>query len=115
MDSPAATPTRALTATPRALELIERLVAEHGPLMFFVSGGCCDGSSPQCLRRGELLLGPGDLRLGSIAGADVHIDRDQYERWNHPELVIDVADGAGDTFSLEGRQDVHFVLVAPSG
>ena len=33
-----------VTATPGALVEIERLRAAHGPLAFFQSGGCCDGS-----------------------------------------------------------------------
>jgi uncharacterized protein (DUF779 family) len=33
-------------ATDAALELIERLKRQHGPLMFHQSGGCCDGSAP---------------------------------------------------------------------
>ena len=35
-------------ATDAALELIAKLKAKHGPLMFHQSGGCCDGSSPMC-------------------------------------------------------------------
>ncbi len=103
-----------VTATPRAIELIERLRASHGPVILFQSGGCCDGSSPVCLREGDLLLGPGDLRIGEVAGADVYIDRDQFERWNRPHLLIDVAAEAGDTFSLAGLEGVHLVLATSS-
>ncbi len=39
-------------ATPEALEVIERLAAEPGQLVFLQSGGCCDGSPPICVRRG---------------------------------------------------------------
>ena len=49
--------TNAVAATPAALEVIDRLEAAHGPLMFFQSGGCCDGTSPLCLKDGELPLG----------------------------------------------------------
>lgn len=77
--------------------------------MFVLSGGCCDGSSPVCLRDGEFLLGPGDLLLGSTAGCPFYIDRDQYERWRRPHLVIDVAPGENDTFSIEGIEGVHFM------
>ena len=98
-------------ATAAALEVIERLAAEHGSLIFLQSGGCCDGSSPVCIRRGELLLGPGDALIGDVGPAAFYIDRDMDERWGHPRFVIDVAPGAGDTFSLEGRDDLHFVLV----
>jgi len=37
-------------ATTEALDVIERLRAAHGPLVFFQSMGGCDGSSPICLR-----------------------------------------------------------------
>src|SRR6185436_4144256 len=37
-----------VTCTPEAAELIRALRAEHGPLMFHQSGGCCDGSAPMC-------------------------------------------------------------------
>jgi hypothetical protein len=101
----------AVAATPRALDVIERLAAEHGPLVFLQSGGCCDGSSPTCMRSGELLLGPGDVLLGAVGPASFYVDRELYERWGKPRFVIDVSPGAGDTFSLEGREDLHFVLV----
>ena len=26
----------------------------YGPLMFHLSGGCCDGSAPMCFRRGKV-------------------------------------------------------------
>jgi hypothetical protein len=98
-------------ATPEALELIERLAAEHGPLVFLQSGGCCDGSSPVCMRKGELLIGPNDVLLGEIGPAAFYVDHEQFERWGKPRFVIGVSPGAGDTFSLEGRDDLHFVIV----
>ena len=100
-----------VSATPEALEVIERLAAEHGPLVFLQSGGCCDGSSPLCLRRGELLIGPNDVLLGEVGPASFYVDRDQFERWGRPRFVIGVSPGAGDTFSLEGRDDLHFVIL----
>jgi len=96
-------------ATEAALEVIQRLEAAHGPLMFVQSGGCCDGSSPVCLQAGELPLSPDDLQLGELSGAPFYIDSDQYERWGKPQLLIDVSPGANDGFSLEGRDNVHFV------
>ncbi|HTX30379.1 MAG TPA: DUF779 domain-containing protein [Solirubrobacteraceae bacterium] len=98
-----------VSATRAALEVIKNLEAAHGPLMFFQSGGCCDGSSPMCLKEGELPLGPGDIRLGEIGGAPFYIDADQYERWDRPRFVIDVSPGAAEGFSLEGLEGVHFL------
>jgi uncharacterized protein (DUF779 family) len=96
-------------ATEAARDLIVQLKARHGSLIFMQSGGCCDGSSPVCLREGELLLGPNDLLIGTIAGCPFYIDREQYERWRKPQFLIDVGQGEGDTFSLEGPDGVHFV------
>jgi uncharacterized protein len=103
----------AVSATPAALQVISRLTDTHGPLAFFQSGGCCDGTSPICLKDGELPAGPNDLRLGDIGGAPFHIDSDQYQRWGTPRFVIDVASGAAEGFSLEGLVGVHFVSRSP--
>ena len=102
-----------VVATEPALAELARLETEHGPLMLVLSGGCCDGSSPVCLRRGELLLGPHDLRLGELGGHPVHVDAEQDERWRRPVFTIDVAPGEGSGLSLEGAHDLHFVLRAP--
>ncbi|HUK97167.1 MAG TPA: DUF779 domain-containing protein [Gaiellaceae bacterium] len=100
---------RVLDATPAALAELARLRDRHGPLMLFQSGGCCDGSSPLCLHEGELLVGPNDLRLGEIDGVSFFIDAEQYERWNRPSFVLDVAVGTPDAFTLEAGDGVHFV------
>jgi uncharacterized protein (DUF779 family) len=98
-----------IVATDAAIAAIVRLTATHGKLMFYMSGGCCDGSSPMCFRDGELLLGPNDLLLGEVGGASFFIDSDQYERWNRPELQLDVAVGPAPGFSLEAPGGLQFV------
>ena len=103
----------AVQATAAALEAIQRLEAAHGPLMFFQSGGCCDGTHPLCLTQGELPLSPYDLRLGEVGGAPFYIDSDQYERWGRPPFLLDVSPGAAEGFSLEGPDGVHFVTRTP--
>jgi len=109
-----ADPSPRVVATESAVAEIGRLRDEHGPLMFFQSGGCCDGSSPMCFADGELLLGPNDLLLGEVAGCPFYIDSDQYERWNRPTLVLQVAAGAGSGMSLEGTHDLQFRVNAPA-
>jgi uncharacterized protein (DUF779 family) len=107
-------PEAVVSATPAALEVIQRLEAAHGPLMFFQSGGCCEGSSPICIEQGELMLGARDLRLGELGGAPFYIDAEQYERWGRPRFLIDVSPGAAESLSLEGLEGVHFVSRSPS-
>jgi uncharacterized protein len=104
--------TQQIVATDAALTALRNLRAAFGPLMLFQSGGCCDGSSPICLAEGELLLGPNDLLLGEVAGVPFYIDGEQYERWNRPQLVLDVRRGPAEGFSLEGLAGNHFVLAA---
>jgi uncharacterized protein len=100
-------------ASPEAIEMVEDLTAERGPLIFFQSGGCCDGSLPICLLDGELPPGPDDLLLGSVAGAPFYVDREQYERWGRPSFLLDVRAGAAEGFSLS-LPDAHFVTRSPS-
>lgn len=97
-----------VVATSKALELIEKLKAKHGPLMFHQSGGCCDGSSPMCYPLGEFRVGSQDVLLGEIGGCPFYISRDQYEYWRHTQLIIDVVPGRGGMFSLEGPEGVRF-------
>ena len=102
-------------ATTAALDAIARLGAAHGPLTFFQSGGCCDGSSPMCLRAADLPASPHDTQLGSLAGVPVVIDGDQDRRWRHPGFDLDVAPGAAGGFSLEALQDLHFTAASAPG
>ncbi len=108
-----ADPSPSVVATESAVAEIERLRGDYGPLMFFQSGGCCDGSSPMCFPDGELFVGPSDLLLGEVDGCPFYIDTDQYERWNRPTLLLDIAPGAGSGMSLEGIHDLHFVTSSP--
>ena len=95
-------------ATETALALIERLRQKHGPLMFHQSGGCCDNSAANCYLPGEITIGAGDVYLGEIGGCPFYIGKAQYEYWKHTQLIIDVIDGHGGTFSLEGPEGKAF-------
>jgi uncharacterized protein len=101
--------TARVSATPRALELIGELAARHGALLFHQSGGCCDGSAPMCLPRGELLIGDQDVLLGEIGGQPFYIGAAQFEYWQHTHLMIDVVAGRGGMFSLEGPLGLRFL------
>ncbi|MGL5059580.1 MAG: DUF779 domain-containing protein [Microcoleus sp.] len=99
-----------VTATEAALKLIDYLKTQHGELMFHQSGGCCDGSSPMCYPNGELIVGNADVLLGEIGGCPFYIGAQQYEYWQHTQLIIDIASGPGGSdFSLEGPQGERFI------
>ena len=103
-----ATVTR-VSATAAALQLIERLQAKHGALLFHQSGGCCDGSSPMCFPRGEFLIADADVLLGEIGGQPFYMSKAQFEYWMHTHLIIDAVPGRGGMFSLEGPEGLRFL------
>ena len=100
-----------VTATPAALSLLEELQAEHGPLMFHQSGGCCDGSSPMCYPRGEFRVGSRDVHLGLVGGdTPFYISGPQFAYWKHTHLTVDVVPGRGSGFSVEAPRGVRFLI-----
>ena len=74
----------------RSQELIEQLKAAHGPNMFHLSGGCCDGSAPLCFQVREFKLGSVDEKVGEIAGCKFWMDREQFRLWSHTRWTVDV-------------------------
>ena len=105
-----------VAVTPAAADLLRELYAAHGPLMFHQSGGCCDGSAPMCYVEGEFRTGASDVLLASL-----HIDgvgeqvtfwmgADQFDRWRHTHLTVDVVPGRGGGFSLEAPEGVRFLI-----
>lgn len=108
-------PVQRVAVTPEAAELLRSLRAQHGPLMFHQSGGCCDGSSPMCYPLGEFITGPTDVLLGELdAGTSepipVWMGRDQFAYWSHTHLTIDVVPGRGAGFSLEAPTGSRFLI-----
>ena len=98
-----------VTATQAALQLLKEIVAEHGPVIFHQSGGCCDGSAPMCYAEGDLIIADHDVKMGEIDGMPFYIGGKQYEAWKHTELVIDAIDGIGGMFSLDNGSGRRFL------
>ncbi|MCL8009663.1 DUF779 domain-containing protein [Streptomyces sp. AS02] len=98
-----------------AEDLLRRLRATHGPLMFHQSGGCCDGSAPMCYPAGEFRTGDADVLLAELDVDGVAepvtfwMSRSQYEVWSHTRLIVDVVEGRGSGFSLEAPEGVRFL------
>ncbi|MBP3942261.1 DUF779 domain-containing protein [Sphingobacteriaceae bacterium WQ 2009] len=91
-----------LNATAEAIALIHELQQEFGELMFYQAGGCCEGSQPQCFKKGKYYLRKNDAMIGLIEGCEFWIDRDLFEYWQYSHFELDVIDGIGvGGFSLE--------------
>jgi uncharacterized protein (DUF779 family) len=98
-----------VVATPAALALIETLKQRHGPaLMFYQSHGCCDGSTPMCLKQSEMAMGAADVCMGELGGLPFYAAQAQYEYLQGGQWVIDAKRGSLGTFSLEDSEAMHF-------
>lgn len=95
--------------TDKAAEIVRRLRAQHGELLFHQSGGCCDGSAPMCYPANEFRVGPQDVLLGRIEGCNFYIGAAQFEYWRHTQLIIDAVPGRGSGFSLEAPEGIRFL------
>ncbi len=99
-----------ILATEKAVDLINQLKQQHGPLMFHQSGGCCDGSQPMCFGENEFKIGGCDVYMGEIESCKFYMHRDQFEYWKHTQLILDVTRGRGSSFSLEIPLGVRFYI-----
>ncbi|WP_317629309.1 DUF779 domain-containing protein [Sphingomonas nostoxanthinifaciens] len=98
-----------MRATEAASALLGEIVAEHGPVLFHQSGGCCDGSSPMCYQQGEFLIGDHDVLLGRVDRMPVYIGGQQFALWRHTQLILDVVPGRGGMFSLDNGRERRFL------
>ena len=98
-----------VVATDAALQMLAELRARHGALMFFQSGGCCDGSAPMCYPLGEFAVSDSDVLLGELDGTPFYMGAEQFAYWEHTQLIIDVVDGNGGMFSLDNGTGRRFL------
>jgi uncharacterized protein (DUF779 family) len=98
-----------VTATPEAQQLLAEIIADHGPVLFHQSGGCCDGSSPMCYPQSDFIVGDRDVLLGMIGDTPVYISESQFEAWKHTDLIIDMVPGRGGMFSLDNGREKRFL------
>ena len=105
-----------VAVTSAAADLLRKLYAANGPLMFHQSGGCCDGSAPMCYTAGEFRTGASDVLLASLRIEGVPepvtfwMAAGQFDRWRHTHLTVDVVPGRGGGFSLEAPEGVRFLI-----
>ena len=99
-----------LAITDAARAVIDQLRAQHGPLLFHQSGGCCDGSAPMCLAVDDFRVGSRDVCLGEIHGCRFYMSPDQFEYYRNCHTTVDVVSGRGASFSLEIPLGVRFLI-----
>lgn len=98
-----------ISATPSAIDLIEKLSAQYGPLIFIQSGGCCEGSGPLCMPANEFHPSPSDAILGEIAGAVFYMSDSQFSFSENTHTILDAVPGSGGSFSLECGSGLAFM------
>lgn len=99
-------------ATEAAKKLIGQLQSEHGELIFVHSEGCCDGTSPICMTKGDFYLGSRDEQIGEVEGVPYYMHNSNFSYWQHLQIVIDTTDGMGNSFSLESSVNKSFIINA---
>jgi hypothetical protein len=105
-----------VAVTEAAAAMMRQLYEVNGPLMFHQSGGCCDGSSPMCYLEGEFRTGASDVLLerleveGVVEPVSFWMGAEQFARWRHTHLTVDVVPGRGSGFSLEAPEGVRFLI-----
>ncbi len=62
-----------------------------------------------CFAEGEFRIGASDVKLGEIDGCPFYMSEQQFEYWQHTQLIIDVVPGRGAGFSLEAPDGVRFL------
>ncbi|MEK5183812.1 DUF779 domain-containing protein [Solibacillus sp. FSL W7-1324] len=101
-----------LIATEKAVEVIELLKAKHGNLVFEQSSGCCDGTVPMCFQADGHYISSQLVLIGEIAGVPYYIDKHQAEYLKHMQVVVDVMEGRGASFSLESAEGFAFLMTS---
>ena len=102
--------------TPEAADMLRRLTAVHGPLMFHQSGGCCDGSSPMCYPEGMFKIGGSDVLLERLVidgienPINFYMSASQFEYWKYTHLTVDLVKGRGSGFSVEAPEGFRFMI-----
>ena len=85
--------TERVVFTPEAVALVAALKAKHGPLIFHLSGGCCEGSAPMCFRQSDFRVGASDVLLGEVDGCPFYVGAAQFDYWSGCQIIVDVDDG----------------------
>jgi uncharacterized protein len=100
-----------ITATEAAVQALDVLRAEHGPLLLHITAGGDDSGTPMCLPVAELRMGPRDVFVGTVHGVDVYEMRSAADgHFRDGTFVLDVSRGLPVGFSLTPGEHLRFVI-----
>lgn len=99
-----------IITTDQSKEVIRRLTHEFGDLVFYQSGGCCEGSRPICMQKSDFYEKSKDVLFATIEGFPYYMDKDVFEYWRYSQLTLDVVDSAYGGFSLESDYEKSFII-----
>jgi len=97
------------SATPSAVELIEKLTAQYGPIVFFQSGGCCEGSGPLSMPANEFRPSPSDIKLGEVSGAVFYMGHSHFQFCVNTHTILDAVPGSSGSFALDCGTGLAFI------
>jgi uncharacterized protein (DUF779 family) len=101
--------TKRLSATPAAIALIHKLTAQYGAIVFFQSGGCCEGSVPLCLPANEFKPSPSDVIVGETEGAVFYMGHNHFQFSENTHTILDALPGSSGSFSLDCGTGLAFI------
>lgn len=101
--------TERISATSAALALIEQLKKQYGDIVFYQSGGCCEGSGPMCMPANEFRVSPSDVRLGVLAGAVYYMGHSHYQFCVNTHTILDALPGSSGSFSIDCGTGLAFI------
>jgi uncharacterized protein (DUF779 family) len=101
-----------ISATPPAITLIDKLVAEYGEIIFLQSGGCCEGSGPLCMPKPEFHPSPSDVILGVLGTekkATFYMGDSHFTFAENMHTILDAQPGSSGSFSLDCGSGFAFI------
>ncbi len=90
-----------ISGTQPAIELIKKLTAQFGPIIFFQSGGCCEGSGPMCMPANEFRKTPSDVKVGEVEGASFYMGHSHFQFSENTHTILDAIQASSGSFSLD--------------
>lgn len=101
-----------VSATASAVALIKKLQTQYGDIIFYQSGGCCEGSGPLCMPANEFKTSPSDVKLGVLEGAIYYMGHSHYQFCVNTHTILDAVPGSSGSFSIDCGSGFAFITSA---